>query len=215
MPRKYNLRARNRDVKWIEDDTLKTKEEIESEEEDEDYEPPMEEEEEDLEDDEEIEEEEEDEESEEEDSPAQQSITIPVSKHGLIKIEIDNRPMSKMVVEEDYEEDEDDYEEEDDDDVPDSFVDYLMNKYVPQSKRKKPKKEKEDDDPALELNDEEQEYFDDLPKSKQRKLNKQMKQLAALVSAGDKPHKFRILDMPISDTVKANVIKKLDMLAEM
>ena len=37
MPRNYNLRRRNRDVKWIEDDTLKTKEEIESEEEDEDF----------------------------------------------------------------------------------------------------------------------------------------------------------------------------------
>jgi ATP-dependent Lon protease len=218
MPRRYNLRARNRDVKWIEDDTLKTKEEIESEEEDEDYEPPSESdediEEDDLDDEEEPED---DEESEfEEDTPAQQSITIPVSKHGLIKIEIDNRPRSSRIEEEDeiYEDDGDD-EEEDEEEIQDSFVDYLMNKYVPQSKRKKPKKEKEDDDPALELNEEEQDYFDELPKSKQRKLNKQMKQLAALVSAGDKPHKFRILDMPIADSIKANVIKKLDTLTEM
>ena len=215
MPRRYNLRARNRDVKWIEDDTLKTKEEIESEEEDEDYEPPVEEEseeEEDLDD----EEDENEEDESEEDTPAQQSITIPVSKHGLIKIEIDNRPRISRIEEEDevYEGDEEE-EEEEEEEIQDSFVDYLMNKYVPMAKRKKPKKEKEDDDPALELNDEEQEYFDDLPKSKQRKLNKQMKSLAALVSAGDKPHKFRILDMPIADTVKANVIKKLDMLAEM
>jgi len=212
MPRRYNLRSRNRDVKWIEDDTLKTKEEIESEEEDEDYEPPVEsDEDEDEEDDEEeLEEESED---EDEDTPAQQSITIPVSKHGLIKIEIDNRPISRVVEEEEEEYEEE--EEEEDEDVPEAFVDYLMNKYVPMSKRKKPKKEKEEDDPALELNEEEQDYFDELPKSKQRKLNKQMKQLAALVSAGDKPHKFRILDMPITDTVKANVIKKLDMLGEM
>jgi hypothetical protein len=43
MPRRYNLRRRNnRDVTWIEDETLKTKEEVESEEEDEDYEPPSE-----------------------------------------------------------------------------------------------------------------------------------------------------------------------------
>jgi ATP-dependent Lon protease len=216
MPRRYNLRSRNRDVKWIEDDTLKTKEEIESEEEDEDYEPPVESDEDEDEDDveeddeEELEEESED---EDEDTPAQQSITIPVSKHGLIKIEIDNRPISRVVEEEEEEYEEE--EEEEDEDVPEAFVDYLMNKYVPMSKRKKPKKEKEEDDPALELNEEEQDYFDELPKSKQRKLNKQMKQLAALVSAGDKPHKFRILDMPITDTVKANVIKKLDMLGEM
>ena len=213
MPRRYNLRSRTRDVKWIEDDTLKTKEDIESEEEDEDYEPPVESEE--SEEEEESEGEEEDEESEEEDSPAQQSITIPVSKHGLIKIEIDNRPIAARVEEEEDDEDED-YEEEEDDEPADSFVDYLMNKYVPQSKRKiGKKKEKDEDEPALELNEEEQEYFDELPKSKQRKLNKQMKSLAALVSAGDKPHKFRILDMPIADAVKANVIKKLDMLEEM
>lgn len=217
MPRRYNLRRRaNRDVKWIEDDTLKTKEEIESEEEDEDYEPTAETESEEEEDEEVEEEESEAEESEE--SPAQQSITIPVSKHGFIKIEIDNRPIAPPAAEL-SEDDEDDYEEEeeDDDEPPITFVDYIMNKYVPSGKRGlKKKKEKEDDDePALELNDEEQEYFDDLPKGKQKKLKKQMKQLAELVSAGDKPHKFRILDMPIADTVKANVIKKLDTLAEM
>lgn len=217
MPRRYNLRRRaNRDVKWIEDDTLKTKEEIESEEEDEDYEPTAETESEEEEDEEVEEEESEAEESEE--SPAQQSITIPVSKHGFIKIEIDNRPVAPPAAEL-SEDDEDDYEEEeeDDDEPPITFVDYLMNKYVPSGKRgSKKKKDKEDDDePALELNDEEQEYFDDLPKGKQKKLKKQMKQLAELVSAGDKPHKFRILDMPIADTVKANVIKKLDTLAEM
>jgi ATP-dependent Lon protease len=216
MPRKYNLRRRNRDVKWIEDDTLKTKEEIESEEEDEDYEPPVESEEEEEVETEEEDEEEEESEEEEEDPGKQQSITIPVSKHGFIKIEIDNRPVAAPMEEDS---DDEDYEEEDEEDEEpaDAFVDYLMNKYVPIGKigKKKSKKEKDDDEPALELNEEEQDYFDELPKSKQRKLNKQMKQLATLVSAGDKPHKFRILDMPIADTVKANVIKKLDVLAEM
>jgi ATP-dependent Lon protease len=208
MPRNYNLRRRNRDVKWIEDDTLKTKEEIESEEEDDDYEPEVEEED-------ETEEESEEEEESDEDTPAQQSITIPVSKHGFIKIEIDNRPVASRV-EYDDEEDED-YEEEDEDDEPaDAFVDYLMNKYVPASKRKiGKKKEKEDDEPALDLNDEEQEYFDDLPKSKQRKLNKQMKEVSALVSSNGVPNKFRILDLPVAETVKATVIKKVNMLNEM
>jgi ATP-dependent Lon protease len=215
MPRRYNLRRRNRDVKWIEDDTLKTKEEVESEEEDEDYEPEADSASE-AEEEEEPEDETEDESEDEEEPPGkQQSITIPVSKHGFIKIEIDNRPVAAVV--EDSEEDED-YEEEDeeDDGPPDTFIDYIMNKYVPVGKlQKKSKKEKDDDEPALELNDEEPDYFDELPKSKQRKLKKQMKSLAALVDSGDKPHKFRILDMPVSDTIKANVIKKLDMLSEM
>lgn len=212
MPRRYNLRKRNQDVKWIEDDTLKTNGEEESE--DEDYEPPSESEsdaEEELDDLEDEEEDEEEEESEEESSPvAERSITIPVSKHGFIKIEIDNRPIAAAVEVDDDEESSEEEEEEGD------FIDYLMNKYVPRTRLgKKSKKEKEDDEPALELNEEEQEYFDELPKSKQRKLNKQMKQLAELVSAGDKPHKFRILELPIADSVKASVIKKLDMLGEM
>ena len=206
MPRRYNFRRRNRDVKWIEDETLKTKEEIESEEEDEDYEP--------EEDESEIEDE--DEASEDEDDEPLQTITIPVFKHGLVKIEIDNRPRGSRYEDEDDEEEEYEDDEESEDEEEDEFVEYLMNKYVPRNKITNKKGKKEDpDEPALELNDEEQEYYDDLPKSKQKKLNKQMKQLAELVSSGDKPHKFRILDLPVTDSVKAGVIKKLDMLAEM
>jgi ATP-dependent Lon protease len=112
----------------------------------------------------------------------------------------------------DYEED-----EEEDEEPADAFVDYLMNKYVPQSKRKigGKKKEKEDDEPAIDLNDEEQEYYDELPKSKQRKLNKQMKEVSALVSSNGIPNKFRILDLPVAEAVKATVIKKVNMLNEM
>ena len=207
MPRTYNLRRRARDVKWIEDDTLKTKEEIESEEEDEDYEESA------VEEESEEDDSEEEDEEEEEDTPAQQSITIPVSRHGLIKIEIDNRPIAKRVEEEDEDEEE---EEEEEEEEPDEFIDYLMNKYVPRGRiGKKSKKEKEPDEPALDLNDEEQDYYDDLPKSKQRKLNKQMKEVSALVSSNGVPNKFRILDLPIAETVKATVIKKVNMLNEM
>ena len=201
MPRRYNLRARaNKDVKWIEDDTLNK---TDSEEEDEDYEPPTESEEEE---DEELEDS-----SEEEDEEPQQSITIPVSKHGFVKIEIDNRPIANTV--EDETDDEEEYEEEEEDE----FLDYLVNKYVPMSRmgKKQKKSKEEDDEPALELNDEEQEYFDELSKSKQKKLNKQMKQLSDLVSSNGVPTKFRILDLPVSDSVKASVIKKVNMLNEM
>ena len=210
MPRRYNLRTRTRDVKWIEDDTLKTKEEVESEEDDEEYIPPVDEEE-------ESEDESEESESEEDDSPAPpQSITIPVSKHGFIKIEIDNRPIATTIQTEDDEDDYEEDEEEEDEGPPNAFVDYLMNKYVPQAKKgKKSKKEKDDDEPALDLNDEEQEYFDELPKSKQKKLNKQMKEVSALVSSNGVPNKFRILELPVGEAVKATVIKKVNMLNEM
>jgi ATP-dependent Lon protease len=200
MPRRYNLRARNKDVKWIEDESLK-EQETDSEEEDEDYEPPVE-------DEEESEEEEETEDEDEEDDTPAQTITIPVSKHGFVKIEIDNRPVATS-----YEDDEDMDEEEEEEE--DEFIDYLMNKYVPASRMKKTKKEKDADEPAIDLNDEEQDYFDELPKSKQRKLQKQMKDVSALVCTNGVPNKFRVLELPIADSVKAAVIKKINILNEM
>lgn len=214
MPRRYNLRKRENAVKWIEDETLKA-DETDTESEDEDYEPPSETEEESEEEFESEEEEEEEEESEAEEEDKQR-ITIPIPKNGKVKIEIDNRPRSKYElsdVEEESEFEDDDSEEEED-----GFLGYLMNKYVPRNKIRlgKGKKEKEDPDEApLELNDEEQDYYDELPKSKKKKLNKQMKQIEALVSEGDVPRKFRILDLPIPDSTKASVIKKLDTLAQM
>jgi ATP-dependent Lon protease len=201
MPRRYNLRKRDTAVKWIEDETLQ---EEETESEDEDYEPPSETEEESEEEEESAEEEEEEEE--------QQQITIPVPKTGFMRIEIDNRASSKHSVEEE-EYDFDDGEEEADD----GFLGYLMNKYVPAHKVRvgKGKKEKEPDEAVLELNEEEQDYYDELSKSKKKKLNKQMKQIEALVAEGDVPRKFRVLDLPIADSTKASVIKKIDMLQQM
>lgn len=213
MPRKYNFRKRNTAVKWIEDDTLKQPEE-ETESEDDDYEPPTEEEESEevsL-----VDEEEEQEEDSEDDAPLQM-IQVPISKYGRVKIEIDNRP---IYADDDEDEEADDEEDEDAAIPAGGFLGYLMNKYVPTRRLKKGKeqdKEEDDDEeePALELNDEEQEYFEELPKSKQKKLNKKMKQLATLVKDGDVPYKFRILELPIPDMVKATVIKKLDMLEKM
>lgn len=208
MPRRYNFRKRDTSVKWIEDDTLKQPED-ETESEDEDYEPPSEEEESEevsL-----VDEEDEEEEETDDDSPATQTIQVPISKYGRVKIEIDNRPLYA-----DEDEEDGDDEEEEEDAPAGGFLGYLMNKYVPTRRLKKGKQEEEEEDageePALELNEEEQDYFDELSKSKQKKLNKQMKQLATLVKDGDVPYKFRVLELPIPDMVKATVIKKLDML---
>lgn len=203
MPRRYNLRKRDPSVKWIEDDTLKEPEEDESE--DEDYVP---EEEEDMEDeDEDLEEDldEDEDESDEEEAPV---IRVPILKNSRITIEIDNRNLSL---------DDEDMDEDDDEDIPTKgFLGYLANKFVPNSRLKKEKKDDEGgDSPALDLNDDEADYYEDLPKSKQKKLNKQMKQLATLVKDGDVPYKFRVLELPIADSLKASVIKKLDQLDRM
>ena len=200
MPRRYNLRPRkDTDVKWIEDETLKD-EDTDDEEEDEDYEPSEQEDEED----EDIEDEEEEEDSEEE----THTLKVPIPKNARVTVEIDtrrNEPLYELEMDEDEEEEEDE------------FMDYLMNKYVPSSKiaKRKKKGEKEDESPALELNDDEQEYFDDLSKAKQKKLKKQMKDIATLVKNGDVPPKFRVLDLPVPESVKATVIKKIDLLEEM
>lgn len=196
MPRRYNFRKRDTTVKWIEDDTLNQPEE-ESESEDEDYEPPSE-----SEASEEVSLVDED---EDEDSHAIQMIQVPISKYGRVKIEIDNRPMSAT----------DEEDEEAEEEIPtEGFLGYLVNKYVPSHRLKKGTRDA-DEEPALDLNEEEQDYFEELPKSKQKKLNKTMKQLATLVKDGDVPSKFRILDLPIPDMVKATVIKKVDMLEKM
>ena len=64
----------------------------------------------------------------------------------------------------------------------------------------------------MDLNDGEREYFDVLSRAKKRELNSKMKALTSLSLSGDIPPKFRILDLPVPDQVKADVIKKIDAL---
>lgn len=135
------------------------------------------------------------------DTAEQQHITIPIPKTGRIKIEIDNRPRSNSM----YSEEDDDQTEEGDD----GFIGYLMNKYATGSNKKDKKAS------SLKLNDEEQEYYDNAPKKKRTVLDGQMKQIEALVAEGDVPRKFRVLDMPIPDSAKASVIKRIDTLDRM
>lgn len=198
MPRRYNLRPRkDTDVKWIEDETLKDEDDSDSEEDD-DYEPPSE-----SEEDEEIESETET----ESDGGDQQTIQVPIPRNARVTIEIDTRKDDGMMMM---------LGDEDEDEEEDEFMDYLMNKYVPSSKvGKGKKKEKDEDEVVLELNREEETYLTGLPKAKQKKLKKQMKDIAGLVKNGDVPPKFRVLDLPITEAVKASVIKKIDLLDEM
>jgi len=208
MPRRYNLRKRDPSVKWIEDETLKP-EETDEEDDDEDYVP----------EDDVTEDEDEDEDEEEDSEPEapQQTIAVPLLKNSKITIQIDTRSAETSDEEDFLDDDEEDSEEELDAlRSGGGFLGYLVNKYAPKGKRPSSKeKDSAPDEAALSLNDEEQDYYDELPKSKQKKLNKQMKQISGLLSEGDVPHKFRVLDLPIADSVKASVIKKLDTLADM
>jgi len=208
-PRTYNLRNRKVPVVWVDDDTLKTKAE-EDDSDDSDYEESEEEEEDDE------EEEDEDESEDEEESEEEEETTLKLPKGAKVSVKLHIHQFAggkgpRIDVEE---ESEDESEEEEED-----FIAHLMDKYVGRSKgmvpSRKSRKEKDPESPALALNDEEEEYFEDLSKSKRRKLNEQMKGLAKLVSDGDVPYKFRVLALPIPDALKASVIRKIDVLNEM
>jgi ATP-dependent Lon protease len=195
MPRRYNLRKQDRSVKWIEDDTLGHDSE---EEEDSDYEPPSEEEE--SEDEVSLVDEDEDEEMEDD-----QRIVLPKNAKVSVQLHIHSILGGGGKGLEIIDEEEDDADDEEGDD----FLDHLLKKYG----GKKEKKGSEDS--AMELNDEEEEYFEELPKKKQKALNAKMKTIAKLVSNGEVPYKFRVLELPIPDSVKAAVIKKIDVMNEM
>jgi len=208
-PSKYNLRNRKVPVVWVDDDTLKTKAE-EDDSSDSDYEAGDESEEEDEED--ETEETEDEEESEEEESV----LKLPKGAKVSVKLHIHHIAGGKAGTRIDIEEEESESESEEE------FIAHLMDKYVrpgkggmvPSHKDRKGRRE-ETDSPALSLNAEEEDYYEDLSKSKRKKLNEQMKGLAKLVSDGEVPYKFRVLGLPIPDQLKATVIRKIDILNEM
>jgi ATP-dependent Lon protease len=200
MPSKYNLRKLKSRTTWVKDETLKSDPESEASSEDEDYEPDIDEEEEE----EEEEDQEEEEEEEEDDAPI---IKLPKGSTVSVKLHIHTNVDSKtkLVM------DESESEEEEDE-----FISHLMKKYVDGSNHGSGRrKEREPESPSIELNEDEEEYYGDLSKSKRRKLNEQMKRISGLVNEGDIPFKFRVLELPIPDSLKASVIKKIDILNEM
>uniref|UniRef100_A0A6C0ELB9 ATPase AAA-type core domain-containing protein n=1 Tax=viral metagenome TaxID=1070528 RepID=A0A6C0ELB9_9ZZZZ len=204
MPSKYNLRKLKSRTTWVKDETLKSDPESEASSEDEDYEPDIDEEEE------EEQEEEEDEEEEEEDVPV---IKLPKGSTVSVKLHIHTNVDSKtkLVMEDSESESEPESEEEEDE-----FISHLMKKYVDGSNHGTGRrKQREPESPSIELNEDEEEYYGDLSKSKRRKLNEQMKRISGLVNEGDIPFKFRVLELPIPDSLKASVIKKIDILNEM
>ena len=209
MPR-YNFRKRDpKQVVWVEDDTLKEEDESE----DETYVPP----EGDIESDEiSLDDEEDmlidDDDEMEEDDMQQIHISMP-KKSGLsidLHIESGGNKSHRQI--------EDDYEEE----LPeeeDEFLQGLINKYVTPSKMAKRRKEDKGKDkdlsPAITLNEQESDFYSSLPRAERRRMNEHMKKLAFLVTENEVPAKFRVLDLPIADSVKANVIKKLDIIEHM
>jgi len=217
-PKRYNFRARKTPVVWVDDDTLKTKKE-EEDQDDSDYIPDDEEEtEQETEDDHEDEDEDEDEDETEDEDEEESTLKLPKGAKVSVKLHIHQFAGGKGRIDIDEKSDDESEEEQEEE-----FIKHLMDKYVRPERGMSPahrggrhRKGREDpEEPALALNEEEEDYFEDLSKSKKRKLNEKMKGLAKLVSDGEVPYKFRVLELPISDQLKASVIRKIDILNEM
>ena len=125
--------------------------------------------------------------------------------------------------EEEEDEDDEDWEEEDEEeDGEEEFIQYLLDKYVatpsnhgvfPPEKASKGKKQ---ESPPIKLNRAESEYFKKQSAAKRRGLMEMMSKVSLLsLEDGIVPNKFKILELPISDYIKTNVIKKLDILDSM
>jgi ATP-dependent Lon protease len=108
------------------------------------------------------------------------------------------------------------------------FLSYLSNKYVSSSgvsgvpffafggnSNKKVKKKGEETIP-IHLTREETTYYKKQPAAKRKQLLDLMNRIAKLTTDdSETPIKFKVLQLPISDYMKSNVIKKMDALAEM
>ena len=200
MPRRYNLRARDSTVKWIEDDTL-VETENETDEEDSDYEPP----EDDISEDEDdvtLVDEDEEEDEDEEDEP--QQVVLPKNAKVTVQLHIHSVIGGGKGLQ--IEQEMDDEEEEEDE-----FMEYLMDKYVKNDKKKR----EEAEEATLRLNEDEEDYFENLPKARRKELRAKMERMAKVINDGEVPYKFRVLELPIPDDAKAAVIKKIDTLSEM
>lgn len=215
---RYHLRSKSKitddDVVWVDED------ESDEESDDEDYE----------------------EESEEEETRVQ-GITVPSNIPVSVKIhlhtfvgteeededETDDEDEDEDETDDETEDETEDEDSEDEDEQEDPFLVHLLNKYgknrregksasafVISPEKSKRQKKHEQIVPALKLSSrDEREYFEDLSRSDKKNFNVKMESIAKLMSDHDMPFKFKILDLPITDTIKASVIKKIDILHKM
>lgn len=102
----------------------------------------------------------------------------------------------------------------------DKFLMYLFEKYAKaadkeEEEKEKPKKGGQQKLP-MKLSQSENKYFKTLDSTKQKELIESMERVVKFgFRDGEVPYKFRILQLPISDYMKANIIKKANALAEM
>jgi ATP-dependent Lon protease len=121
----------------------------------------------------------------------------------------------------DYEEDSEDESEDDEE-----FIKFLLERYAasslkeepevfPAEKKTRAKKEKEPEIP-IQLSKSEKAYYNSQPNERKKELLSLMNRVSShVLKEGDVPYKFRVLELPIADYVKSNVIKKISTLNEL
>jgi hypothetical protein len=117
------------------------------------------------------------------------------------------------------------YATSDEEEVDAIFLKYLEKKYVKEADKSKartfPEKKpasppKKDLKIPISLTRDELSYFKKQPITKQQELVDLMTSMSALsMNDGDVPTKFKVLQLPISDYMKSNVIKKMNALIDM
>jgi ATP-dependent Lon protease len=117
----------------------------------------------------------------------------------------------------------DEEEEEYETDEPD-FIEYLMDKYVTKNAKGNNKNtyntrsqsKKVYEKIPIELTKKEKDYYMRQPVDRRKELLNLMEKMSSLsITEGDVPHKFKILELPISDYIKSIVIKKISAVDEM
>ena len=113
------------------------------------------------------------------------------------------------------------YVDDEDDDPPADFIEYMMSKYAkkdgtPNTRAKNKKDAAGAEKLPMQLSKSELEYFKTQSPERKSSLVILMKKMTSLsISGDDVPHKFRVLELPISDYIKSNVIKKIAAVEEM
>jgi len=110
---------------------------------------------------------------------------------------------------------------EDDSDLDEEFIGNLLKKafterepdLFPPPRRSERKSEIKS--PPIKLTRAEEDYYRSQPSIRRNELHDLMSRVSGLVlDEGQVPHKFRVLDLPISDYVKSTVIKKISILGD-
>lgn len=151
-------------------------------------------------------------ETDEEDSIADTPVSVNIHFHTTLPTQLEDSESEEYDSEGDTETDSEDEEE---------YIKYLIGKYVAkdnfeeEEEKEKPKRKPKAKIP-IKLSQSELKYYNSLSPSRQQDLLKSMAQVANMgFEDGEVPYKFKILDMPIPDYTKSQIIKKINSLSEM